>query len=76
VVNIFHDNRHAFPRRLVSDAAAHNACAQHRGLFRRFNVFGEFLRFAFYILIVKENADQCASFVGMRQRDKTFVFQI
>ena len=23
-----------------------------------------------------ENADQCAGFVGMRQRDKTFVFQV
>ncbi len=76
IVDIFHDGRYAFPGRLVSDTAAHNARAQYGCLFRRLNIFGQLFGFTFYILIVEEDTDQRTSFIGMRQRNKAFIFQI
>ncbi len=75
VADIFHHNRHAFPRRLVSDTAAHNASAQDgSGLFRGLNIFGQF--FAFALTYGRSgNADQRAGLIGMGQRDKAFIFQ-
>ncbi len=74
LANVFHHHWHAFPRRLVGDTAAHNACAQYRRLFWRLNIFGELLRFTLHELIVEENTDQRTGFVGVSQRDKTLVF--
>lgn len=76
VVNVLHDHRHAFPGGLIRDTATHDPGPQHGGLFRRLNVFGQLLRFGFDILIVKEDTDQRAGLFGVRQRDKTLVFQI
>ncbi len=47
IVDIFHDDRYAFPCRLVSDTAAHNARAQYGCLFRRLNIFGQLFGFTF-----------------------------
>ena len=45
-------------------------------MFWRFNVFGELFGFALHKLIVKEDTNQRAGFVGVRQRDKALVFQL
>ena len=76
IVDIFHDNRHAFPGRLVGYTATHNACAQNCGLLRCLNILRQFFRFRFDVLIVEENTDQRTRLVGVRQRDKTLVFQV
>ena len=76
LVDVLHHHRHAFPGRLVGDAAPHNARAEYRRVFWRFNVFGELFGFALHKLIVKEDTNQRAGFVGVRQRDKALVFQL
>ncbi|ESC75996.1 hypothetical protein SEEN4881_04297, partial [Salmonella enterica subsp. enterica serovar Newport str. WA_14881] len=58
------------------DTAAHNTRAQYGCLFRRLNIFGQLFGFTFYILIVEEDTDQRTSLIGMRQRNKAFIFQI
>ena len=63
LVNVFHDHRHAFPGRLVSDTATHNPGAQHRSLFRGLGLFGQLLRFAFDVLVIEEDTDQRPGFV-------------
>lgn len=49
IVDIFHDDRYAFPCRLVSDTAAHNTRAQYGCLFRRLNIFGQLLALPLHI---------------------------
>ena len=45
-------------------------------MFWRVDIFRQLLRFCFDVLIVKEDTYQRTRFVGMRQRDETFIFQI
>ncbi|MNE16166.1 hypothetical protein D3C80_1091040 [compost metagenome] len=75
VVDVLHDHRHAFPGGLISDPAAHDACAQNGGLLWHLNVFCQLFCFAFHELIVQENTNQRAGFIGVRQRDETLVFE-
>lgn len=49
---------------------------QYGGMFWRFDVFGQFLRLTFYVLVVEENTDQSTGFIRVGQWNKTFVFQI
>ncbi len=44
-------------------------------MLRCFDIFGQFFRFRFDVLVVQEDTDQCAGLVGMSQRDKAFIFQ-
>ena len=76
LVDVFHHYRHAFPGRLVGDAATHNARAEYRRMFWRLNVFGQLFGFAFHELIVQEDTDQRASLIGVRQRDKALIFEL
>jgi hypothetical protein len=45
-------------------------------MFWRLNVFGQLFGFAFHELIVQEDTDQRASFIGVRQRDKALIFEL
>ena len=44
-------------------------------MFWGLNVFGQLFSFAFHELIVQEDANQRAGFVGVRQRDEALIFQ-
>ena len=45
-------------------------------MFWRFNVFGQLPGFTLHELIVEEDTDQRASFIGVRQRDKALIFEL
>ncbi len=45
-------------------------------MFWRLNVFRQLFCFAFHELIVEEDANQRAGFIGVCQRDKALVFEL
>src|SRR5450830_1637184 len=74
LVDVFHQDRRAFGRRLIGNTAAHDTGAEYGGLFHVFGDFivglGLFLQF----LIVQEQANQALGSRGLRQFDETSRF--
>ncbi|CRR83940.1 hypothetical protein PAERUG_P48_London_17_VIM_2_01_13_02338 [Pseudomonas aeruginosa] len=75
--DILHQDRGALERRLIGDAAAHDAGAEHGGQFHVLGDFVVFLGFLLQFLVIQEQADQTLRDRGLGQLDEAggFDFQ-